>query len=46
MNLRILGNIFVTFWDVEGLTDSLVALCLVQLFTYSCWYGYFLLTIA
>ena len=36
----------VTFWDVEGLTESLVALCLVQLFTYSCWYGYFLLTIA
>ena len=36
----------VTFWDVEGLTNSLVALSLVQLFTYSCWYGYLPLTIA
>lgn len=45
MNLGISWKHLVSLWDVEGLMDSLVALCLVLLFTYSSLYGYLLLTI-
>lgn len=44
MSLGILGISHISLWDTEGLMGSLVASCLVLLFTYSNLYEYLILT--
>lgn len=44
MSLEILGISHIALWDTEGLMASLVALCLMLLFTNSNLYEYLILT--
>lgn len=45
MSLGILGISCISLWDTEGLMSSLVALCLMLLFTNSNLYKYLILTL-